>query len=86
MPDRERSWVAKAITRFEDVRVARVESDGLEMWTCSGYPADAVQLGILADYYRAVGDPEGSRTQVVDARCGLRKPKLVLSPKDIYIN
>jgi 5'-nucleotidase len=46
VPDRERSWVAKAISRFEDVRVARVESDGLEMWTCSGYPADAVQLGI----------------------------------------
>ena len=46
VPDRERSWVAKAITRFDDVRVARVASDDLELWTCSGYPADAVQLGI----------------------------------------
>jgi type VI secretion system VasD/TssJ family lipoprotein len=48
------------------------------------FPAETSQLGILADYYRAPGDPEGTRTQVVRARCGLRKPKLVLSPKDVY--
>ncbi len=46
VPDRERSWVGKAITRFDPVRVERIDADGLEMWTCSGYPADAVQLGI----------------------------------------
>ena len=48
------------------------------------FPAQTAQLGVLADYYRAPGDPEGIRTQVVAARCGLRKPKLVLSPKDVY--
>lgn len=48
------------------------------------FPAATRQLGILADYYRAPGDPEGTRTQVVPARCGLRKPKLTLSPKDVY--
>ena len=46
VPDRERSWVAKAITRFDDVHVARVAGSDLDIWTCSGYPADAVQLGI----------------------------------------
>jgi type VI secretion system VasD/TssJ family lipoprotein len=49
------------------------------------FPADVIQLGILADYYRADGDPEGSRTVVVKVRCGMRKPKLTLSPKDIYV-
>ncbi|HEX2153191.1 MAG TPA: 5'/3'-nucleotidase SurE [Acidimicrobiia bacterium] len=46
VPDRERSWVGKAITRFDPVHVAEVERDGLPMFTVSGYPADAVQLGI----------------------------------------
>lgn len=46
VPDRERSWIAKAITRFEPVSVQEVERDDLHIWACSGYPADAVQLGI----------------------------------------
>jgi 5'-nucleotidase len=48
VPDRERSWVGKAITRFDPVWVDRQEESGLEMVTVSGYPADAVQLGIHA--------------------------------------
>lgn len=49
------------------------------------FPARTRHLGLLADYYRAPGDPQGSRSLVVPARCGLfRKPKVVLSPKDIY--
>jgi 5'-nucleotidase len=48
VPDRERSWVGKAITRFEPVTVTRVVRDGVSMWACSGYPADAVQLGVHA--------------------------------------
>ena len=47
-PDRERSWVGKAITRFDPVSVQRVERDGVEMLACSGTPADGVQLGIHA--------------------------------------
>ena len=46
IPREERSWVAKAITRFEPVFVEKVERDGVEVWLCSGYPADGVQLGL----------------------------------------
>jgi 5'-nucleotidase len=46
VPDRERSWVAKAITRFDPVTVARRTVDGQEVFACTGYPADCVQLGI----------------------------------------
>ncbi|MEN8234946.1 MAG: 5'/3'-nucleotidase SurE [Actinomycetota bacterium] len=46
VPDRERSWVAKAITRFDPIRVEQVELDGGVAWTCTGFPADAVQIGI----------------------------------------
>ena len=45
-PDRERSWVGKAITRFEPVTVEVVERDGVEIHAVSGYPADCAQLGI----------------------------------------
>jgi 5'/3'-nucleotidase SurE len=45
-PDQERSWVSKAITRFEPVRVEVVQRDGVEMHAVSGYPADCAQLGI----------------------------------------
>lgn len=48
VPDRERSWVGKAITRFDPVRMERVERNGFEAYAVSGYPADAVQLGIHA--------------------------------------
>ena len=46
VPDRERSWVSKAITRFDPVTVATRTMAGIEVITCSGYPADCVQLGI----------------------------------------
>jgi 5'-nucleotidase len=45
-PDRERSWISKAITRVGEISLARVERDGVAMTACSGYPADATQLGI----------------------------------------
>lgn len=51
-PDRERSWVSKAITRFEPVRVEVVERDGVEVHAVSGYPADCAQLGIHALFDR----------------------------------
>lgn len=47
-PDGERSWVGKAITRFESVRVKVVERGGFEMHAVSGFPADCVQLGLHA--------------------------------------
>ena len=46
VPDRERSWVGKAITRHDQVSVDEVDRGGIGMWTASGYPADCVQLGI----------------------------------------
>lgn len=47
------------------------------------FPAETHQLGLLADFYRAPEDEPGTLTQVVPARCGLRRPKLVLSRRDI---
>ncbi|MFP3914318.1 MAG: 5'/3'-nucleotidase SurE, partial [Actinomycetota bacterium] len=48
VPDRERSWVGKAITRFDPVWMERRERSGVEIMAVTGYPADAVQLGIHA--------------------------------------
>jgi len=45
-PDVERSWIGKAITRYDDISVKQVERDGVEMMSVGGYPADAVQLGV----------------------------------------
>lgn len=44
VPDRERSWVGKAITRFEPVHVDQVDRQGVRIVTTSGYPADATQI------------------------------------------
>lgn len=46
VPDRERSWVAKAITRFEPVSVIEADVGGVPVFACSGFPADCVQLGV----------------------------------------
>ena len=46
VPDRERSWVGKAITRHDPVHVEEVERDGIVIHTASGYPADCTQLGL----------------------------------------
>lgn len=48
VPDRERSWIGKAITRFDAVEVARRSHEDVDVWTTSGYPADGVQLAIHA--------------------------------------
>ncbi len=46
VPDRERSWIGKAITRHDPVTVQWVVRGGTAMAAASGYPADCVQLGI----------------------------------------
>lgn len=46
VPDSERSWVGKAITRAASLEVETVVRDGVEMHTCTGFPADCVQLGV----------------------------------------
>lgn len=52
VPDRERSWIGKAITRFDPITVRRVEVEGITMHSTSGYPADCAQLGIHALFGR----------------------------------
>ena len=46
VPDGERSWIGKAITREVPVTVTGTVRDGVEIHACSGYPADCVQLGV----------------------------------------
>lgn len=46
VPDSERSWVGKAITRHGSITLRHTERGGVPMWTASGFPADAVQLGV----------------------------------------
>jgi type VI secretion system VasD/TssJ family lipoprotein len=47
------------------------------------FPTETTHLGVIADYERAPGDPEGIRSQVVPARCGIFKPKIRLSSRDM---
>jgi 5'-nucleotidase len=51
-PAGERSWIAKAITRHQDVHVELVRRDGLEVHAVSGFPADCTQLGVHALFDR----------------------------------
>lgn len=44
VPERERSWSGKAITRFEALEVRALDG-GLHGWAHTGLPADGVQLG-----------------------------------------
>jgi len=46
VPSRERSWIGKAISRWDDIRVERVERDGVEVHSVDGFPADCTQLGV----------------------------------------
>jgi len=49
VPASQRSWIGKALTRFEPIRVAEVEREGNHWVTVSGTPADAVQ--VAAGYF-----------------------------------
>ncbi len=46
VPDRERSWISKAITRFDDVEVERADKEDCAIWRTTGCPADCAQIGI----------------------------------------
>ncbi|MDH3259472.1 MAG: 5'/3'-nucleotidase SurE [Acidimicrobiia bacterium] len=46
VPAEERSWVGKAITRFDEIRVERTVREGIEVFVADGYPADCTQLGV----------------------------------------
>lgn len=54
-------------------------------WT-EPFPALANEIGVVADFYRAPGDPEGTRKQVVPADCGrLGRPTLLLATSDLLL-
>ena len=46
VPEDERSWIGKAISRHHPITLDRTTRDDLEVHTTSGTPADAVQLGV----------------------------------------
>lgn len=46
VPDGERSWLGKAISRHTPIDLQPVTRDGLAMHTTTGHPADATQLGV----------------------------------------
>lgn len=46
VPDGERSWIGKAVSRHDEITTATTEVDGIPVTTCSGYPADCVQIGV----------------------------------------
>lgn len=50
------------------------------------FPVDTHHIGVVADYYRAPDDAEGSRRAVVPARCSILKPKLELSSSDLIVD
>lgn len=47
VPDRERSWIAKAISRFDRVTVRSEGDERLACYAVSGTPADCVNLGLF---------------------------------------
>jgi len=46
VPESERSWVGKAITRFAVVEASATVRDGIPMYAVEGTPADCVNLGV----------------------------------------
>ena len=45
-PDREKSWIGKAVTTKKVLKVKKVKLDGFEIFTTNGTPADCVQIGL----------------------------------------
>jgi 5'/3'-nucleotidase len=50
VPSSERSWIGKAITRFDGVRAQPTVRAGFPMYAVSGTPADCVSLGVHTLY------------------------------------
>jgi 5'-nucleotidase len=55
VPKGERSWISKAISRWQDVRVERACREGFDLFVVDGFPADCTNLGIHSLY----DDPPG---------------------------
>jgi 5'-nucleotidase len=50
VPSTERSWIGKAITRFDVVEAHATARDGIDMYAVTGSPADCVSLGVHTLY------------------------------------
>jgi len=46
VPATERSWIGKAISRWDELSVAKVVRDGIEIVTVDGFPADCTNLAV----------------------------------------
>ncbi len=46
VPDRERSWISKAITRWDEIHVRSETREDLELIAVAGFPADCTNLGV----------------------------------------
>ncbi|MDP2666632.1 MAG: 5'/3'-nucleotidase SurE [Candidatus Diapherotrites archaeon] len=45
-PESERSWIGKSITAKKELKVKKINLNGIPIYVCSGTPADCSQLGI----------------------------------------
>jgi 5'-nucleotidase len=45
-PDREKSWIGKAVTTKKVLKLKKIKRDGFEIFTTNGTPADCVQIGL----------------------------------------
>jgi predicted component of type VI protein secretion system len=66
--------------------VAITVGPGEERAMQEAFPATAIYMGIVADYYRGPGDSEGTRRAIVPAKCGWFAPAVTLSPTDLLVN
>jgi 5'-nucleotidase len=46
VPAGERSWIGKAISRWDELRVSCSEREGIEVFAVAGFPADCTNLGV----------------------------------------
>lgn len=47
VPDRERSWIGKAISRFDPLTIRTIEAENQVSYAVSGTPADCVNLALF---------------------------------------
>ena len=70
----------------EGARVPITISPGEVRSLAETFAPSTTHVGIVVDYYRAPGDPEGTRKLIVGARCGRGRPSLTLSPRNVMVN
>jgi len=46
VPDREKSWIGKAVTKKSPLKLKKTKLNGFDIFTINGTPADCVQIGL----------------------------------------